>query len=87
MSVQFTGSPALGVPLSNITFKINKRLKDVEFLPGYFVKWPGIADKMSRKAADMSFAFLPVLLLTYPMPPAIIGVPASLYYTGILLHI
>ena len=101
VAVQFTGSPAPGVPLGNITEEIEKRLEDVNFPPGYKIKWGGMASMMKEMVADMSFAFLLAMLLTYlllsailesfvqpifillTVPLAIIGVLASLYYTGI----
>lgn len=101
VAVQFTGSPAPGVPLGNITDEIEKRLEDVKFPPGYKIKWAGMASMMKEMVADMSFAFLLAILLTYlllsailesfiqpifillTVPLAIIGVLASLYYTGI----
>ncbi|NOX17479.1 MAG: efflux RND transporter permease subunit [Chlorobi bacterium] len=101
VSIQFTGSPAPGVPLGNITDEIEKRLKDVDFPSGYKIKWAGTAEMMKEMVADMSFAFVLAMLLTYlllsailesfvqpifillTVPLAIIGVLASLYYTGI----
>lgn len=101
VTIQFTGSPAPGVPLGNITDEIENRLKDVEFPPGYKIKWGGMAEMMKEMIADMSFAFMLAMLLTYlllsailesfvqpifillTVPLAIIGVLASLYFTGI----
>ena len=101
VAIQFTGSPAPGVPLGNITKEIEKRLEDVNFPPGYQIKWAGTAEMMKDMVSDMSFAFLLAIILTYlllsailesfiqpvfillTVPLAIIGVLASLYYTGI----
>ena len=101
VAVQFTGSPAPGVPLGNITKEIQKRLESVNFPPGYKIKWAGTAEMMKAMIADMSFAFMLAMVLTYlllsailesfvqpifillTVPLAIIGVLASLYYTGI----
>ena len=78
-----------------------KRLEDVNFPPGYKIKWAGMASMMNEMVADMSFAYMLAMLLTYlllsailesfiqpifillTVPLAIIGVLASLYYTGI----
>jgi hydrophobic/amphiphilic exporter-1 (mainly G- bacteria), HAE1 family len=101
IAIQFTGSPAPGVPLGDITTEIEKRLEDVEFPAGYKIKWAGMAEMMGEMVSDMSFAFMLAMLLTYlllaavlesfiqpifillTVPLAIIGVLASLYYTGI----
>ncbi len=101
IAIQFTGSPAPGVPLGDITKEIEKRLEDVKLPAGYKVKWAGMAEMMDEMVADMSFAFMLAMLLTYlllaavlesflqpifillTVPLAIIGVLASLYYTGI----
>lgn len=101
VTIQFTGSPAPGVPMGNITNEIEKRMADIEFPAGYRFKWSGTAEMMKEMISDMSFAFLLAILLTYMLlaailesfiqpvfilltvPLAIIGVLASLYYTGI----
>ena len=101
VAIQFTGSPAPGVPLGNVTKAIEKRLKDIDFPPGYKIKWAGTAEMMKEMVSDMTFAFILALVLTYMLlaailesfvqplfilltvPLAIIGVLASLYYTGI----
>jgi HAE1 family hydrophobic/amphiphilic exporter-1 len=101
IAIQFTGSPAPGVPLGDITKEIEKRLQDIKFPSGYKIKWAGTAEMMKDMVADMSFAFVLAMLLTYlllaailesfvqpvfillTVPLAIIGVLASLYYTGI----
>ncbi len=101
VAIQFTGSPAPGVPLGNVVDEIEQRLEDVTFPPGYLIKWAGMTEMMKDMVADMSFAFLLAIVLTYlllaailesfiqpifillTVPLAIIGVLASLYYTGI----
>ncbi len=101
VAIQFTGSPAPGVPLGNITKEIERRLKNIDFPPGYKIKWAGTAEMMKEMVSDMTFAFILALVLTYMLlaailesfiqpifilltvPLAIIGVLASLYYTGI----
>jgi HAE1 family hydrophobic/amphiphilic exporter-1 len=101
VTIQFTGSPAPGVPMGNITSEIDKRMEDIDFPAGYKIKWAGTAEMMQEMVSDMSFAFMLAMLLTYMLlaailesfvqpifilltvPLAIIGVLASLYYTGI----
>ena len=65
VAIQFTGTNAPGVPLGNVTSEIEKRLEDVEFPPGYQVKWAGMAEMMGDMIRDMSFAFVLAMLLTY----------------------
>ncbi len=72
VAVQFTGSPAPGVPLGDITKEIEKRLEDVNFPPGYKIKWAGMASMMNEMVADMSFAFMLAMLLTYLLLSAIL---------------
>ena len=72
VAVQFTGSPAPGVPLGNVTEEINKRLKSIEFPPGYKIKWSGIAEMMNEMISDMTFAFTLAMLLTYLLLAAIL---------------
>ncbi len=101
VAIQFTGSPAPGVPLGNVTKEIERRLKTIDFPPGYKIKWAGTAEMMNEMVSDMTFAFVLAMILTYlllaailesfiqpffillTVPLAIIGVLASLYYTGI----
>jgi len=72
VAVQFTGSPAPGVPLGDVTEEINKRLKTIEFPPGYKIKWSGIAEMMNEMISDMTFAFILAMLLTYLLLAAIL---------------
>ncbi len=101
VAIQFTGSPAPGVPLGNVTKEIQRRLQNIHFPPGYKIKWAGTVEMMNEMVSDMAFAFILALVLTYMLlaailesfiqpvfilltvPLAIIGVLASLYYTGI----
>ena len=72
VAVQFTGSPAPGVPLGNVTDEISKRLKTIDFPPGYKIKWSGIAEMMNEMISDMTFAFTLAMLLTYLLLAAIL---------------
>jgi HAE1 family hydrophobic/amphiphilic exporter-1 len=100
-AVLFSGSPAADVPLGNVTGEIDKRLKELKLPAGYKITWGGNTRMMNDMVADMLFAFLLAVVLTYmllaamlesfiqpvyillTMPLAMIGVFASLYYTGI----
>ncbi len=72
VAIQFTGSNAPGVPLGNITNEIERRLKDVKFPPGYKIKWAGTAAMMKDMIADMRFAFILAMILTYLLLAAIL---------------
>ena len=72
LAIQFTGSPAPGVPLGNITNEIDKRLKTVKFPAGYKIKWAGTTEMMKEMISDMSFAFVLALILTYLLLAAIL---------------
>ncbi len=72
VAIQFTGSPAPGVPLGNVTGEINKRLEDIKFPPGYKIKWAGVAEMMDEMVKDMMFAFFLAMILTYMLLAAIL---------------
>ena len=71
-SIQFTGSPAAGVPLGNVTGEIDKRLADIQLPSGYYFKWGGNVKMMNDMVKDMIFAFLLAVLLTYMLLSAIL---------------
>ncbi len=71
-AIQFTGSPAPGIPLGNITSEIDKRLKEIKLPPGYKIKWAGTTEMMKEMISDMSFAFVLALILTYLLLAAIL---------------
>lgn len=71
-SIMFTGSPAAGVPTGDITSEINKRLETIQFEPGYSVTWGGNVKMMNEMVADMVFAFLIAVILTYLLIAALL---------------
>ena len=72
VAIQFTCSPAPGVPMGNVTGEITKRLKTIKFPAGYKIKWAGMAQMMNDMVKDMSFAFVLAMLLTYLLLAAIL---------------
>ncbi|GAB4287593.1 MAG: efflux RND transporter permease subunit [Ignavibacteriaceae bacterium] len=72
ISIQFTGSPAAGVPLGNVTGEIDKRLAGIELPAGYYFRWGGNVKMMNDMIADMTFAFFLAVLLTYMLLSAIL---------------
>ena len=71
-TIQFTGSPAPGVPLGNVTSEIENRLSALEFPPGYKFSWGGNVKMMNEMISDMLFAFILAVLLTYMLLAAIL---------------
>ncbi|KAB2845231.1 MAG: efflux RND transporter permease subunit, partial [Melioribacteraceae bacterium] len=71
-SIQFTGSPATGVPLGNVTSGIEKKLEEVQLPPGYRIRWGGNTKMMNEMVADMLFAFVLAIVLTYMLLAAIL---------------
>jgi hydrophobic/amphiphilic exporter-1 (mainly G- bacteria), HAE1 family len=71
-TIMFTGSPAAGVPMGNVTGEIERRLETVTLPPGYSIKWGGNVEMMNDMIADMLFAFLLAVLLTYMLLSAIL---------------
>ncbi len=71
-SIMFSGSPAAGVPLGNVTGEIDKRLAEIDLPSGYQFKWGGNVKMMNEMIADMFFAFFLAVLLTYMLLAAIL---------------
>ncbi|MEJ2617997.1 MAG: efflux RND transporter permease subunit [Ignavibacteriaceae bacterium] len=71
-TISFTGSPAKGVPLGNVTTEIGNRLATINFPLGYSIKWGGNVRMMNDMIADMIFAFFLAVLLTYMLLAAIL---------------
>jgi len=71
-AIQFTGSPAPGVPLGNVTKEIDKRIKEIKFPAGYKITWAGTTKMMNDMVKDMLFAFALAIVLTYMLLAAIL---------------
>jgi HAE1 family hydrophobic/amphiphilic exporter-1 len=71
-SIAFTGSPAEGFPLGNVTAEIEKRLAEINLPSGYEIKWGGNVKMMNEMVADMFMAFFLAFLLTYMLLAAIL---------------
>ncbi|MBU2492603.1 MAG: efflux RND transporter permease subunit [Bacteroidetes bacterium] len=71
-SIQFTGSPATGVPLGNVTGAIESRLSEINLPSGYKISWGGNTKMMNEMVADMLFAFVLAIVLTYMLLAAIL---------------
>ncbi len=71
-AIMFTGSPAPGVPLGNVTKEIENRMKEIDFPQGYSIVWGGSAKMMKDMAKDMTSAFILAMILTYMLLAAIL---------------
>lgn len=71
-TIHFTGSPAPGVPLGNVTDEIENRISQLDLPPGYRYTWGGNVKMMNEMVADMLFAFFLAILLTYMLLAAIL---------------
>ncbi len=71
-AIQFTGSNSPDVPVGNITGEIEKKIAEIKFENGYSFKWGGNTKMMNDMVADMSFAFLLAIVLTYILLAAIL---------------
>ncbi|HPP39790.1 MAG TPA: efflux RND transporter permease subunit, partial [Candidatus Kapabacteria bacterium] len=71
-TIKFTGSPAAGVPLGQVTDEIEKRLAKIEMPAGYYYKWGGSAEMMKETVAEMLRAFLIAIVLTYMLLAALL---------------
>ncbi len=71
-SIQFTGSNAEGYPIANVTNEIDRRLQEIKLPPGYSFKWGGDTKMMNEMFADMAFAFIIAIMLTYMLLAAIL---------------
>jgi hydrophobic/amphiphilic exporter-1 (mainly G- bacteria), HAE1 family len=72
VTISFTGSPAAGVPLGDVTGEIDRRLATLELPPGYRIAWGGNVQMMNEMVEDMLFAFFLAVLLTYMLLAAIL---------------
>jgi hydrophobic/amphiphilic exporter-1 (mainly G- bacteria), HAE1 family len=72
VTISFTGSPAAGVPLGDVTGEIDRRLANIELPPGYRFAWGGNVQMMNEMVEDMIFAFFLAFLLTYMLLAAIL---------------
>ncbi|MGB9701472.1 MAG: efflux RND transporter permease subunit [Candidatus Kapaibacteriota bacterium] len=64
-TVKFTGAPAPGVPLGNITSEIEKRIAQIKMPTGYSFAWGGSSKIFKQMMMDLMFAFFVGIFLTY----------------------
>ncbi len=71
-AIEFTGSPAIGVPLGDVIKEINLELKKTNLDYGYKIQWAGDSQMMKDTVKDMAKAFVLAILLTYLLLSAIL---------------
>ncbi|MFP4528156.1 MAG: efflux RND transporter permease subunit [Candidatus Kapaibacterium sp.] len=72
LAIQFTASNAPEIPVGNITQEISARLDKMDMPDGYTYRWGGMTKMMNEMLADMGFAFLLAILLTYLLLAAVL---------------
>jgi HAE1 family hydrophobic/amphiphilic exporter-1 len=70
--IQFTAFNATGVSTGQVMGEINKINDSYEFPAGYQITWGGMAEMQNEMMADMMFAFIMAILLTYMLLAAIL---------------
>jgi HAE1 family hydrophobic/amphiphilic exporter-1 len=71
-SIMFSGAAAQGYPLGNVTNEIDRRVAEIDLPSGYYIRWGGNVKMMNDMFADMAFAFILAVLLTYMLLSAIL---------------
>lgn len=71
-SIEFSGHPAMGVPLGNAVNHIQEKLAQLQLPEGYNIEWSGSFKIMNEAVRDMGFTFLLALVLTYMLLAAIL---------------
>ena len=71
-AIQFTGSPAAGIPLGNVTGEITRRIAEIDMEPGYEISWGGTAEMMNEAIVEMLKALILAIVLTYMLLAAIL---------------
>jgi HAE1 family hydrophobic/amphiphilic exporter-1 len=72
VAISFSGSPAEGFPLGNVTAEVDRRLKEIKFPKGYSYTWGGNTKMMNEMFVDMAFAFILAVILTYMLIAALL---------------
>lgn len=72
LTVKFTGNPAPGFVLGNVTADIEKRLQQIKFPSGYSYAWGGQTKIFKQMMMDLGFAFFLGIILTYLLLAAIL---------------
>lgn len=71
-AIEFSGSPAAGVPLGDVTGEIEQRIADINLKSGYKITWGSQAELMNDAIVDMGTALIIAIILTYMLLAAIL---------------
>lgn len=71
-AIEFTGSPAEGVPMGDVVRVIRERLGNIDLPPAYSFEWGGMSQMLDETITDMLFTFFLAILLTYMLLAAIL---------------
>ncbi len=72
IAIEFTASPASGVPMGDVMGEITSRLEKMEFESGYKIDWGGESEMMNEAIIDMGGTLLLAIILTYMLLAAIL---------------
>ena len=82
-AIEFTGAPAPGYALGDLTSEISVRLDQIELPEGYRYDWGGFAKMMNEAIIDMGTTLLIAIALTYMLLAAILeSLKQPLYVLG-----
>lgn len=71
-AIKFTGNNSPDVPTGDIMNDIDKVIASIDLPPGYDIKWSGTSEMQQAMVADLGFAFLLAIILTYMLLAAIL---------------
>jgi HAE1 family hydrophobic/amphiphilic exporter-1 len=71
-TINFTGDPAIGYVLGQITTVATKRLEEIKLPEGYKIKFTGGTQMMQETVSEMIFAILLAVVLTYMLLAALL---------------
>ena len=71
-TINFTGKPAAGYVLGQITAEADKRLAEIKLPEGYQIKYIGGTEIMNEIVSEMLFAILLAIILTYMLLAALL---------------
>jgi HAE1 family hydrophobic/amphiphilic exporter-1 len=71
-TINFTGTPAHGFVLGEITDEVTKRLDEIHLPEGYTYKFSGGTQMMQETISDLLFAIVLAIILTYMLLAAIL---------------
>lgn len=71
-SIQFTGAPAADEPLGDVIDRVDKKLETIDLPSGYRFQWGGSTEMFQQMIADLLFAFMLAIVLTYMLLAAIL---------------